>query len=146
MDVNLSKFRERVQDRGAWCTAVLGAAKSQTGTSDWTAMTTRHRDVCICVCLFWNSLGFLDIKNRIFQQFCKIGIYLFKDYLFPIFSFTFVCKSIQNTLKLLTLFHVSWPSLSLISFSSLCCSTTFLLFSETIFQFTNSLFRVWSAH
>ena len=98
MDVNLSKFRERVQDRGAWCTAVRGAAKSRTRTSDWTATTTRHSDVCICVCLFWNSLGFLDIKIRIFQQSCKISIYLFKHYLFPIFSFTFICKSIQNTL------------------------------------------------
>ena len=29
MDMNLSKFWEIVEDRGAWCAAVLGAAKSQ---------------------------------------------------------------------------------------------------------------------
>ena len=30
MDVNLSKFQEIVEDRGAWCAAVHGVAKSQT--------------------------------------------------------------------------------------------------------------------
>ena len=29
MNMNLSKFWEIVEDRGAWCAAVLGAAKSQ---------------------------------------------------------------------------------------------------------------------
>ena len=30
MDMNLSKFREIVKDRGAWCAAVHGTAKSWT--------------------------------------------------------------------------------------------------------------------
>ena len=34
MDVNLSKLREIVKDRGAWRTAVHGVAKSQTRLSD----------------------------------------------------------------------------------------------------------------
>ena len=29
MDMNLSKFQEIVEDRGAWCAAVLGVRKSQ---------------------------------------------------------------------------------------------------------------------
>ena len=30
MDVTLSKLRETVKDRGAWCAAIYGVAKSQT--------------------------------------------------------------------------------------------------------------------
>ena len=34
MDMNLNRLWEIVKDRGAWCTAVCGAAKSQTRLSD----------------------------------------------------------------------------------------------------------------
>ena len=33
MDMNLSKVQETVEDRGAWCAAVHGVAKSQTRLS-----------------------------------------------------------------------------------------------------------------
>ena len=35
--MNLSKLREIVEDREAWCAAVHGASKSQTWLSKWTA-------------------------------------------------------------------------------------------------------------
>ena len=37
MEMNLSKLREMVKDREAWCAAVCGAAKSRAWLSDWTA-------------------------------------------------------------------------------------------------------------
>ena len=39
MDVHLGKLREAVEDRGAWCAAVHGAAKSWTQLGEGTAAT-----------------------------------------------------------------------------------------------------------
>ena len=38
MDMSLSRFRELVMDREAWCSAIHGATKSWTRLSDWTEL------------------------------------------------------------------------------------------------------------
>ena len=42
-DMNLSKLRETVKDREAWCTEVNGVTTSRTQLSNWT-ITTNHAD------------------------------------------------------------------------------------------------------
>ena len=45
MDMNLSKPWEIVEDRGAWCAAVQGVAKSWTQLRDSTTTTTHYHTV-----------------------------------------------------------------------------------------------------
>ena len=44
MDMSLSKFRELVMDRKAWCSAVHRVTKSQTQLSDWTKEEKKKMD------------------------------------------------------------------------------------------------------
>ena len=44
MDMSLSKLREMVKDRKAWCTAVHGVAKSWTQLRDWTTKPSYFKE------------------------------------------------------------------------------------------------------
>ena len=73
MDLSLSKLREMVKDREAWCVADHGAGQSQTWLSDWTTILTWFRN-------YWH------MKNIIFCLIIHVGIFYGKKNFLEEFS------------------------------------------------------------
>ena len=74
MDMGLSQLQEMVKDRGAWCPAVHGVAKSRTWLSDWTTTAVPPRPapseiepfcVCpVCAILFYTLFLWCNWKGN----------------------------------------------------------------------------------
>ena len=68
MDMNLSRLREIVEDRGAWCAVVRGVPKSQTQLSNWTTTTATN----------WEGAMADRMCQKCFVKFCA-GDFLLDD-------------------------------------------------------------------
>ena len=78
--MSLSKLREIVKDRESWCTAVYGAAKSQTWLRDWTTTKTTLAEVRVKKKTTWLlSIDLEKVVDKIQDPFMikiprKLGI------------------------------------------------------------------------
>ena len=83
VDMNLSKLQEIVEDRGAWCAAVHGASKSQTGLSNLTTLLVYSLYIffftLFSIIGYWTILGIVPCaiqRSLWFTYFMHSSMYL----------------------------------------------------------------------
>ena len=67
MDMSLSKLREMVKDREAWCAVVHGISKSQTQLSNWTTRKTGKMGLFQRVSFSHQVAKVLEFQHQSFQ-------------------------------------------------------------------------------
>ena len=67
MDMSLRRFWKIVKDRGAWCAAFHGVAKSWTQLSDWTTTIANHILINVLL-IFHIKINKLKKKKRLLWQ------------------------------------------------------------------------------
>ena len=125
MSMSLSKLREMVMDRDAWCAAIHGAAKSQTRLSDWTELNW--------TCMK-SSLGISNFLEEISSLSHSI-VFLYFFALIPKESFLiFPCYSLELCIQMVYLSFFPLPLAPLL-FSAICKAS-----SDSHFAFLHFFF------